>query len=302
MYFNVPIIIVFCTLYHVTIGKQRDFGFFWKRLKSWYFPGIVVQYVLIAIWKGVFVTRKKCEGISSFGLHVLAMALMLCDHLWATLFPAQEWLTCIGRVAFPIFAFLIVEGYFHTSDLKKYMGRMLIFALLSEVPFNLLYGSSVIYPLHQNVLWTFLIALLSIAIIEKVKGKKKWWLTGLVGFLVVVFDLALGTLAMVDYFGPGVLTVMVFYFFRGRKWWCFSGQFACLYYINMEILGGYYYPVQIGGFELDIVQQGFALLALIPIWLYCGRQGYHSKAFQYVCYGFYPVHLLLLYLIWQLFL
>ena len=104
-------------------------------------------------------------GISSFTLHILAMALMLCDHLWATLFPAQEWLTCIGRIAFPIFAFMIAEGYFHTSNVKKYIARLLIFAIVSEVPFDLLYGSTVIYPFHQNVLWTFLIALLAIVLI-----------------------------------------------------------------------------------------------------------------------------------------
>lgn len=63
--------------------------------------------------------------------------------------------------------------------------------------------------------------------------------------------------------------------------------------------GGLLYPVHIFGMEFEICQQGLALLALIPIWLYRGRQGYHSKPFQYACYAFYPVHMLILVLILQ---
>lgn len=62
--------------------------------------------------------KLKRFNISSFTLHVLAMRLMLCDHAWAVLFPAEEWLTCIGRIAYPIFAFMIVEGCTHTHDLR----------------------------------------------------------------------------------------------------------------------------------------------------------------------------------------
>ena len=102
------------------------------------------------------------------------------------------------------------------------------------------------------------------------------------------------TLCMVDYYGVGVLTVFVFYFLHGRKWWCFLGQLAALYWLNVELLGGLMYPVQLFGMEFELCQQGLALLALIPIWLYHGRQGYHSKPFQYLCYAFYPVHMLLL--------
>ena len=67
-----------------------------------------------------------------------------------------------------------------------------------------------------------------------------------------------------------------------------------MWYINIEILSGFSYQVDFMGQTHFIVRQGFALLALIPIWLYRGKQGYHSKSFQYICYAFYPVHLLVL--------
>ena len=235
--------------------------------------------------------------LSAAALHILAMALMLMDHLWATLLPAQEWLTCAGRVAFPIFAFMAVEGYFHTRNFKKYALRMLVFAVLSEIPFDLMYGGTWFYPVHQNVIWTLLMALLIIHLLENVRKKRKQWVYLLVCVLMVPVSLVLGTLCMVDYYGAGVLTVLIFYFFHGRKWWCLAGQLLALYWVNVELLGGLMYPVELLGMDIEICQQGLAMLALIPIWLYRGRQGYHSKPFQYTCYAFYPVHMLVLVLI-----
>jgi hypothetical protein len=90
--------------------------------------------------------------------------------------------------------------------------------------------------------------------------------------------------------------VLIFYFLRERKWWCMALQFVLLFVINVSMLGGMGFTssVTIFGATLEIPQQGFAVLALIPIWLYRGRQGYHSKPFQYFCYAFYPVHMLIL--------
>ena len=239
-------------------------------------------------------SASKNFELTAAVLHIIAMTLMLMDPLWATLLPAREWLTCAGRVAFPIFAFMAVEGYFHTRSFKKYILRMLLFAVLSEIPFDLMYGGTWFYPVHQNVLWTFLLGLLGVWLMEQVRKKGKTWMYLLVCVLVVPAGLVLGTLCMVDYYGVGVLTVFVFYFLHGRKWWCFLGQLAALYWLNVELLGGLMYPVQLFGMEFELCQQGLALLALIPIWLYRGRQGYHSKPFQYLCYAFYPVHMLLL--------
>lgn len=240
---------------------------------------------------------NKSKGITSFALHILAMLFMLCDHLWASLFPSAEWLNCIGRLAFPIFAFMIVEGYFHTSNVKKYVLRMLICAAITEVPFDLFYGGTAFYPFHQNVLWTFIIALLAIILTEKALKLKKRFLGWIFAAVIVLLSYAVGTLAMVDYYGAGVLTVLVFYFFRKRKWYCLAAQVVCLAVINVGMLKGMYYTFTIAGHEFELVQQALALLSLIPIWLYKGEQGYHSRWFKRLCYAFYPAHLAVLYII-----
>ena len=129
--------------------------------------------------------------------------------------------------------------------------------------------------------------------------KKRLFSLLLVSALVVVAGAVLGTLGMVDYYGAGVLTVFIFYFFHGhgRKWWCLLGQLAALYWVNVELLGGLMYPIQLFGMDFELCQQGLALLALVPIWLYNGQRGFSPKAVQYGFYAFYPVHILVLSLI-----
>ena len=242
------------------------------------------------------IENKRRFEITSMWLHILAMLFMLCDHLWGTVIPGNDWLTCIGRISFPIFAFMIVEGYFYTKSLKKYVGRLLLFAVISEIPFNLAMGSYWFYPVHQNVLWCFLISIGLIRMNERVKTKRLW-LRILVGASTVLLGALLGLITFVDFHHAGILTVLIFYFFRKRKWWCYLGQLVLLWYVNVEMLGGLSYEIVLGDKTYFLSQQGLALLALIPIWLYHGKQGYHSKWLQYVYYAFYPVHLLILGLI-----
>ena len=231
--------------------------------------------------------------ITSFSLHILAMIFMLCDHLWGTIISGNDWLTCVGRISFPIFAFLIVEGYFHTGNLRNYVTRLFVFALISEIPFNLAMGSSLFYPVHQNVLWSFLISIGLIHWNEKTKHKQIH-IRILVGITTVCIGYIGGLLTFVDFYSAGILTVLVFYFLRGKKWWHYAGQLICMWYIHSEMLGGFGYEVNIFGTTQFIARQSFALLAFVPIWLYKGRQGHHSKLFQFICYAFYPLHLLIL--------
>lgn len=233
---------------------------------------------------------------SSFILHILAMLFMLADHIWARLF-SQDWLTCIGRLAFPIFAFMIAEGFFRTKNLKKYILRLLIFAVISEIPFNLIYGGSWIYPFHQNVLWTFLIAILAMVLMEKIRAKFNIIIAIVLCAVVTVVSFFLGYVLMTDYYGAGVATVLVFYFFRKRNWKHFLCQLILLLYINIEFIGGYSTPFELFGREFLFVRQSLAVLALPFIWLYNGKQGYHKKWFQYFCYVFYPLHIIVLVLL-----
>lgn len=238
--------------------------------------------------------------ITSFILHLLAMTLMLFDHLWACSILPQDIFSWLGRIAYPIFAFMVVEGYFHTSSYKKYIKRMFLWALIAEIPFNLMYSSSFIYPFHQNVLWTFLLGLLAIGLIEKIRTKKKPLLTCFVFLAIAVLTYLLGFMLFVDYFGYGILMIFVFYLFRSKKWWCYIAQALCLFYINWEMISGLSVPLEFFGHEIYFVQQGIACLALLPIWLYNGKQGPHNKMIQYSFYAFYPAHMLLLYLLRQL--
>lgn len=245
--------------------------------------------------------RKFKIETTSMSLHVMAMVFMLCDHLWGTVVPGNDWLTCVGRLSFPIFAFMIVEGYFRTKNLKKYVLRLLLFAVISEIPFNLAMGSRIFYPLHQNVLWSFLISIGLIRLNELTKRLKATWLRVSVGVAVgiasVLLGYVIGLITFVDFYHAGILTVLAFYFFRHRKWWCYVGQFVCLWYINAELLGGFGYELSLFGKDVFFVRQTFAVAALIPIWLYRGNRGYHSKLLQYFYYAFYPLHLLILGLI-----
>lgn len=240
---------------------------------------------------------KKIK-VTSFSLHIIAMIFMLCDHLWATIVMENTWLTCIGRLAFPIFAFLTVEGYFHTKDFKKYLKRLFLYALISEIPFNLMVSGILVYPLHQNVLWTFIIALLLIRWNEKTK---QLWKKIVVAILSVIIGTLAGLLTMVDYYHFGVLMVLSFYFLRGKKWWNYLGQFLLIYFINFEMMGGLVYVFELFGKEYIFPQQGFAILALIPIWLYNGDQGPYNKTIRSIYYWFYPVHMFVLALLGILF-
>ncbi len=232
--------------------------------------------------------RIPFGGISANTLRLLAMAGMLLDHLWGTVVPGNVWMTHVGRLVFPIYAFQLVEGFFHTSDRKQYMKRLLIFAVISEPLFDYALEGIWLYPFHQNTIFTLCLGLWAIGALDDARrGTKK----PLKALLILGAAFLLSIVGFVDYGRLGLLTILLFYAFRGLSWgWL--GQLAGMILINAVMHKGLTLP-----WLFDLPQQSLAVLALIPIWLYNGKKGRGGKFMQQLGYWYYPGHLLLLILL-----
>jgi len=246
-------------------------------------------------------TEMNKRGMTSFLLHVTAMGLMLCDHLWGTFLGKYTWLGYVGRLAFPLFAFMLAEGFRHTKDRRKYARRIFVFALISEIPFNLMMEHRFFSPFHQNVLWTFLISIGLMTLYEKIKTRRHILARAALYALVTLGAYVLGFIGFVDYYGYGILMAALFYFTRiepGMKGLhkVILGliQLAGMYWINCEMMMGMMIPVSVCGFQFEVYKQGFAILSLPFIWLYSGEQGPYNKTIRNIYYWFYPVHIFVL--------
>ncbi len=230
---------------------------------------------------------QRVRVLNGFHLKLIAICTMFIDHMGHTLFPGVMWLRCIGRIAFPIFCFLIAEGCIYTHDRKKYAARLLVFALLSEIPFNLMTAGWVWNPYDQNVLWTLLAGALVCWLMDWALKKRTvpaFVLTG----AVMVAAYWLLELAGTDYGGWGMLLVAAFYA-------CQRSRYGRVVKMAAEAYGVAFFSIAVMGGVLSI--ELWCLWALVPIWLYNGQRGFSNKAVQYGFYAFYPVHILVLSLI-----
>ena len=238
-------------------------------------------------------TRK---GITGSTLKIIAIITMFIDHIGAailehsmifnyisqqnenayiTLRTTDLILRLIGRIAFPIFCFLLVEGFFHTRDVKKYALRLGIFCFISEIPFDLAFFKQPFYFGHQNVFFTLFIGLLVLIGLKKYEGIGAK--NGIGRVLCILVGAGIARFLKTDYDIFGVCVIILFYLFRDRTLLRDITTMLVLILSN---------PLEITG-----------ILALLPIHLYNGQRGRQTK---YTFYLFYPVHLLILYGIGQL--
>lgn len=230
--------------------------------------------------------KTKIPGISGSTLKWIAIITMLIDHFGAVVvnrtrvmegFDHVFWgslywpLRQIGRVSFPIFCFLLVEGFLHTKDVKKYMSRMFIFALISEIPFDLAISGVWVYWKHQNVFWELFLGIGVIYLLQKIEEKQfPMFLTGIYKCFICILGMTIAEGLHFDYGAYGILSISLL-------WTCRINQF---------------YQVVVGA--LSFIWEMPAPLGFLPVVFYNGKRGRNIKYFFYV---FYPAHLFLLYVI-----
>ena len=239
---------------------------------------------------------KSAGKIPGSTLKIIAMVCMLIDHTAAVLFDrilisrglldavnasdggasflstgntaviyyADMIMRAIGRISFPIFCFLLIEGFMHTHDVKKYALNLGIFALVSEIPFDLAFAGKPFYLDYQNVFFTLFIGLVMMIFLQKIDSK----------LLVIVAACAVATLLKTDYSAMGILTIVLMYNMRKNKMYCIGIGCAVLTLLSLN--------------EIT------CFLAMIPVHFYNGKRGLNLK---YPFYAFYPVHLLVLFAI-----
>lgn len=245
------------------------------------------------------------KGISQEGLKLLACVTMLIDHIgYVLVYPLYQQISvaggnigaartvylgylllrCIGRLSFPIFAFLLVEGFNRTRSRKKYALRLVIGALLAEIPFNLVVSGSPVWRYKQSIMITLLLGFCALLVMERCK-KLAWKPVAMLPFAL------LGYLLKADYGWGGVILIALFELSRhtfNRNLIRFFGMLVLFHYMPSSVL-------RFGNFSVPM--QALGALSVLFIAAYDGRKVTSSRAVQWSFYLFYPVHLLVLYLI-----
>ena len=232
------------------------------------------------------VMELRKPGFSGSTLKMIALATMGIDHFGAVIvrrimgmpeFDQRFWgslympLRYVGRLAFPIFCFFLVEGFVHTSNTKKYLGRLAMFALISEIPFNLGISGNLIDLNYQNVFWELIVGILAMICLRMVEEQISNDILQMIFRCLILGAFAWGAeILNLDYGMYGIISIVALYVLRQNK-------------VSQLVVGA-----------VSFAWEKVAPLAFLMIAFYNGKRG---KNMKYTLYVFYPLHLLIFYLV-----
>lgn len=223
-------------------------------------------------------TLKPAFGLSGSALKVIAMISMVIDHIALYLMEhgtvLYETMRCVGRITFPVFAFLIAEGFIHTRSRYRYFFTLLGFAVISEIPWYLLNGADGTH----NVMFTLALGVATLMVLENLLKRSL-----VLGFLWTLGMAGLAFWLGVDYEWRGILIIVIFYLFHFQT----NNNIHKTNNIFRLIIC-----------SIIIVHYGLicTIFATITISLYNNHRGFINKnIWKYTFYIFYPLHLIIIF-------
>jgi len=224
-----------------------------------------------------------------FALKLIAVITMVIDHTGVLFFPQDHIFRIIGRLAFPMFAWGIANGYRHTANVQKYLSRLLILAFVSQIPYSLIFGTLYGIPWRMNIFVTLEMGLIMILLYDRLRGDRLLQRMSIA--LMIVFGLLIPT----GYGLYGLLMIFIFYITYGKTEAMILWQSAltiAVVYLTQQ----YAYLLStdmIRYLALPSSTQYWAIAALPLLALYSNKKGYAKHKWWF--YWFYPIHLIILF-------
>ncbi len=229
--------------------------------------------------------------MSYFAIKIVAIILMVIDHVGYILMGNMPLLRLVGRISFPLFAFLLVNGYYHTTDRKKYLVRMIVMALVSEVFYDFTFHRNILDIYGQNVFFTLTVGLISFIVTDKFKEIVSKKIDGIVQKLVIAVGevgilgcfMILNRFIRADYGWYGILLIYLLYLTYGTK---LRNKFMMVLaigfanFVNIILANG--------------VFQAYSILSVTFIMFFEEKKVNVPKPVKIGCYLFYPIHLFII--------
>ena len=215
-------------------------------------------------------------------LKIISFITMIVDHTGIIFFPNNDIFRIIGRISFPIFAFFIVEGYFHSKNINKYLFRILFLALISEVIFDYLFYHQLICWDRQNTCFELFLGLYTIYIFDKsINNKYK-----ILPILLLIVSIFISNTFNLDYSYKGIILIFCFYLINKLN----LSKIKRILYLSLSITIFF----SISMITTPNINYLGIFLSLPILFLYNGKLGYNNKFLKYLFYFLYPLHLLIL--------
>lgn len=233
---------------------------------------------------------KLKGGISSFVIRILAYIILSATVVLKAYYGSSlSWLSYLDWLSYPIFAFLLAEGFDQTSGRLRYFIRLLLFAIIAEFPYNLLMSGHILYPQAQNGMFTLCLGFIAMEFVDVVYRKTYNIILGFAALYVYGWGAYyISKIFNCQFYSYGVMFILLFYVCNQIKYPKIL-QLVFMILLAVYISSDAYVSFIIGNLQYTIPFRAIAIPSMILTWFYKGKRGPNAIGLKVAMYAFYPV-------------